>query len=72
MKALVATVATFLSVSVSCAEPVRVLSGEHSDFSRIVLVFGRDVGWSQQKTLEGFSVAFDRSDLELELGQVCI
>lgn len=52
------------------AEDVRVLSGEHADFSRIVLVFERDIGWTENRTPDGLSVLFDRKGIDLDLARV--
>ena len=52
------------------AESVRVLSGEHEDFSRIVLLFDERTGWKQTETLGGFEVEFDRKGISLDLSRV--
>ncbi|MFV0360122.1 hypothetical protein [Tropicimonas sp.] len=52
------------------AENVRVLSGEHDNFSRIVLVFAEPTGWRSERTETGFSVTFERSGLSLDLSRV--
>ena len=59
-----------LSAGLAEAESVRVLSGEHKDFSRIVLVFGNPIGWTEGKTPEGFEVRFDRTDIAPDLSRV--
>lgn len=56
--------------SPSIGEDVRVLSGEHADFSRIVLVFQRPIEWSQTPVDGGFEVAFDRGDVSMNLEEV--
>ncbi|PRY23209.1 hypothetical protein CLV78_105264 [Aliiruegeria haliotis] len=52
------------------AEVVRVLSGEHETFSRIVLMFRTPVNWTKHETKFGFVVEFDRSDFEIDLSHV--
>ncbi|SFC66191.1 hypothetical protein [Tropicimonas isoalkanivorans] len=60
---------SLLAASAS-AENVRVLSGEHDNFSRLVMVFGRPIDWTERKTSGGYEVQFDRSDLSPDLSQV--
>ena len=70
MRESLAAVAVMLSAAHAQAETVRVYSGEHADFSRIVLVFGDTVGWSTTRSPSGFEVSFDRKDIALDLGGV--
>ncbi|SNT03826.1 hypothetical protein [Tropicimonas sediminicola] len=56
--------------SPAMAENVRVLSGEHADFSRIVLIFGKPVSWEEENTNGGFSLRFDRSDMSFDFSRV--
>ncbi|RYH09936.1 hypothetical protein [Tropicimonas sp. IMCC6043] len=59
-----------LAASAGHAETVRVLSGEHETFSRIVLVFGSAIGWKESRSRDGYEIAFDRSDIALDLSRV--
>lgn len=70
MRASLAAVAVVLSAALAQAETVRVYSGEHADFSRIVLVFHDTVGWSTTKSPTGFDVQFDRKDIALDLNGI--
>lgn len=59
-----------LSATTAMAEDVRVLSGEHADFSRIVLIFGQPIEWDEERTGHGFSVRFDRTNLAFDFTRV--
>lgn len=65
---LAATLA--FAASLSNAEAVRVRSGEHADFSRLVLDFEQPTGWSQSQTEGSFEIRFDRTGVELDLDRV--
>ena len=54
----------------AAAETVRVRSGEHADFSRIVLIFDSPVGWEERRTAEGYEIRFDRAGLEIDLSRI--
>ncbi|MDT0681679.1 hypothetical protein RM543_03200 [Roseicyclus sp. F158] len=69
MIARLTIVAAFIAGS-AAAEPVRVLSGEHADFTRIVLIFDAPTSWSVSETETGYDVRFDRDDFALDLGRV--
>ncbi|WP_116086061.1 hypothetical protein [Tropicimonas sp. IMCC34011] len=69
MIARLAIVATFVAGG-AAAEPVRVLSGEHADFTRIVLIFDGPTSWSVSETETGYDVQFDRDDFALDLDRV--
>ncbi|MFV0332805.1 MAG: hypothetical protein ACK5JR_01850 [Tropicimonas sp.] len=70
MKTALTAAALTISASLAQAESVRVYSGEHADFSRIVLVFGESIGWSAAKSPTGFEVRFDRRDISMDLGGI--
>ncbi len=59
-----------LSASQVQAEAVRVRSGEHEDFSRIVMVFRNAINWKESRTSDGFVVSFDRNDISVDLSRV--
>ncbi|WP_116132955.1 lipopolysaccharide assembly protein LapB [Tropicimonas sp. IMCC34043] len=71
MKRAVAA-ATMLALfgSASAGETVRVLSGEHDDFTRIVLIFQAPVTWSESRDRDGFAIRFDRSDISPDLSRI--
>ncbi|NDR57451.1 hypothetical protein [Aliiruegeria sabulilitoris] len=52
------------------AERVTVYSGEHEEFSRVVLSFGQEIQWTKQKTRDGYEIKFDREGLNIDTGQV--
>ena len=63
--AVLALVATHAST-----EPVRVRSGEHADFSRLVLIFQSPVAWSVATLENGHTITFDREGLEPDLSSI--
>src|SRR6056297_2072624 len=69
-RAAAALLGALLATAPAAAEPVRVLSGEHADFSRIVLIFDSDVGWTSARSAEGFRIRFDKGGLEPDLSRV--
>lgn len=70
MRGLVLAGLLALSPVTVSAENVRVLSGEHEDFTRVVLVFGASIDWKVSAVEDGFVVRFDRSDFDLDLSRV--
>ena len=52
------------------SETVRVLSGEHGEFTRIVLVFKAPVSWNVMNEPSGHAIQFDRRDISLDLSRV--
>jgi hypothetical protein len=52
------------------AEQARLLSGEHADFSRLVLVFDRSTEWQAGRTSDGYRVALVREDITVDLSRV--
>lgn len=66
----------WLSVGVICfgtqtiSETVRVVSGEHPTFTRLVLYFDGPASWEIQRSDEGHTIEFDRQGLTFELGTV--
>ncbi len=49
------------------AEPVRVRSGEHPGFTRVVLQFARPTAWTIGRTGQGYGLRLGRSDVALDL-----
>lgn len=53
--------------SAALAEPVRVRTGEHPGFSRVVLPFTRPTVWTIGRTQQGYGLRLGRSDVALDL-----
>ncbi len=51
-------------------ETVRVRSGEHASFSRLVFDFDRPTGWTLRRSSEGYDLQFSRSDIRFDLSRV--
>lgn len=51
-------------------EVVRVRSGEHADFSRLVFTFDRPTGWRIEPAPTGYSLILDRADMRFDFGRV--
>ncbi|MBK5934073.1 hypothetical protein C8N32_10982 [Rhodovulum imhoffii] len=51
-------------------EQVRVLSGDHPTFSRLVFLFDDPIKWELGRTAEGYLLRFDREDFEADLSRV--
>lgn len=49
------------------AEPVRVRTGEHPDFTRVVLQFARPTAWTIGRTPQGYGLRLGRSEVALDL-----
>lgn len=60
----------FLIPSSALGETVRVRSGEHESFSRLVFDFDQPTEWALQRNAEGFDLQFSRSDIRFDLSQV--
>lgn len=58
------------SVSIAHAEEVKILSGEHEDFSRLVFIFPKAINWSKRKYEKGFEVTFDRGGLTMDMSKI--
>ncbi|MBM7066217.1 hypothetical protein [Actibacterium sp. 188UL27-1] len=52
------------------AEDVRVLSGEHENFSRLVMVFAEETSWDAKRTDDGYAITLGRQGISLGLDQV--
>ncbi len=59
-----------LSATAARAETVRVLSGEHSDFTRLVMEFDGPVGWQVGRTVDGYELRVDAPDLSFDVSGV--
>lgn len=51
------------------AQDIRILSGEHDTFSRLVLSIGPDVDWSVTRVERGYSVEVERDGAGFDLAQ---
>lgn len=52
------------------AETVRVRSGEHNGFSRLVLDFAAPVDWTLRRTDDGYRMVTDRTDVRYDVSRV--
>lgn len=52
------------------AEVVRVRSGEHADFSRLVFEFGEPIGWELNPADDGYAIRLARQDVSFDLSRV--
>ncbi|MCV6823083.1 MULTISPECIES: hypothetical protein [Halocynthiibacter] len=59
----------FLGVPLA-AETIVVRSGEHKDFSRLVLDFSKEVDWSLHKVESGYALHFESKDLSILTNKV--
>lgn len=57
----------YLVVSPASAETIQVRTGEHADFSRVVLAPTRPTAWDLVRTEEGYRIKFARSDIDFDL-----
>ena len=64
--ALVLVLASVFGTS-ALAEPVRVQTGEHADFSRVVLQFARPTAWTIGRTARGYGLRLGRPEVVLDL-----
>ena len=59
----------FVSMALSAplhAETIAVKTGEHADFSRVVLAPDRPTGWALAPTAEGYRLTFEREDISFD------
>ena len=70
LRALMAVSLCLVTASGATAEQVSVQSGEHDDFTRLVLDFAAPVGWQMTRTESGYRLAFDRPDMRFDLSDV--
>jgi len=61
---------TMLCGSPLTAETVRVRSGEHADFSRLVFLFAKPTGWHLDRLGDGYALRLDRKNIRFDLSQV--
>ncbi len=54
----------------AAAERVAVQSGEHGDFTRLVLDFAAPVAWQMTRTEGGYQLTFERPDMRFDLTDV--
>ncbi|MDE0591345.1 hypothetical protein OU789_15520 [Halocynthiibacter sp. C4] len=59
----------FLGVPLA-AETIVARSGEHKDFSRLVLDFSKEVDWSLRKVESGYTLHFESNDLSILTNEI--
>ena len=67
---LIAAIAWLALAVPAQAETVAVQSGEHGDFTRLVLDFALPTTWQMVRTPEGYAVTVDQPGLEFDLSSV--
>lgn len=70
MRRLALAVALLLPATAALSETVEVRSGEHADFSRIVLMFDGQDGWTLGRVAGGYEFRAARGDLDFDLSKV--
>lgn len=56
--------------SAASAEPIEIRSGEHEDFSRLVLPVSQRLSWRSEETADGVTVLFGNEDLDIDTSKV--
>lgn len=67
---LIISLVIFLGVRPLHAETVRVLSGEHQGYTRLVLVFEKPTRWTFGRNGETYELRLGRKDVELDISAV--
>lgn len=70
LRALLAVWLCLVTAFGAAAEQVSVQSGEHDDFTRLVLDFAAPVGWQLTRTESGYRLALGRPDMRFDLSDV--
>ncbi|MHC0051976.1 hypothetical protein [Actibacterium sp. D379-3] len=70
MRIWAALALTLLAALPLRAETVRVRSGEHPDFSRLVFTFDAPTSWSLERRGDGYDLVLNRPDVRIDLSQV--
>ena len=70
MTRLLALLALVLLPATAAAETVQVRSGEHQDFSRLLIDFPDGLGWTFGRVPGGFEFRPDRPDIRYDLSRV--
>lgn len=67
---LVSLIFGLLTVTAAQAQTVRVSSGDHADFTRIVVEFGSPVNWAVGRTADGYELQLDTGARPYDLTRV--
>ncbi len=70
MKFLLACLLLCLAPLPSTASEIKAYSGEHEDFTRIVLVFEEASSWSKAETPSGLELQFDTQNASMDLTKI--
>lgn len=54
----------------SMAQTARVSSGDHADFTRIVVEYGAEVNWTMGRTADGYEIRLDAAATQYDLSKV--
>lgn len=60
----------FVSPSIASADTVRITSGEHSTFSRLVIYLERPVVWRFGRSENGYALEYDGPEIEFDTDEV--
>lgn len=70
MKAFAIAIFLFLSTNCASAQAVKVQSGDHDGFTRLVLEFGHPVEWTMGRTSDGYALHLTQPATPFDLSEV--